>query len=107
MNKYKVFWKNHEIGLFEEHSMDMGYLDGIFTPNNSLIAVDFIDKAKKLDEMLVITNPTKGFRALLESEDSQIINVLVIGITSELELSLKWILGKKETLDWFITNISE
>ncbi|MEM9364053.1 MAG: hypothetical protein AAGA43_15535 [Bacteroidota bacterium] len=107
MQKHKLFWKGNNIGVFEEHSMDMGYLDGKFEPDNSDLAREFIEKSSNLDMRSVMINPVSGFRALLETKDSYKMNVLVLGISSEYDISLKWINGKQETIDWFITNVPE
>ena len=91
MEKYTLFWKGDEIGVFEEHSMDMGYLDGKFEPYNSDLAKEFIEKASRLDSRSVMLNPTSGFRAVLKTKDSYKMNVLVLGISSDYKVQLVYL----------------
>ena len=107
MKVYRLFWKSQQIGEFEETSMDMAYMDGNFTSNNSELAKKFIDKCLLFDLRTVMLDPTKGIRAILKTDDSFEMNVLVLGISVKNELSLRWINGKKENIDWFVANVPE
>ena len=107
MSSSQIIWKGNEIGLFKEESMDMGYLDGIMTSNDSTDAKQFIQLASELDFKTVMLNPQNGFRAHLKDETDFLMNVLVMGITEKMELSLKMIVGKQESIDWFLKNVPE
>ncbi len=107
MNSSQIFWKGNEIGLFKEELMDMGYLYGIMISNDSENAKQFIKLASVLDFKKVMFNAQNGFRAHLKEDTDFLTNVLVMGITEKMELSLKMVVGKQETIDWFIKNIPE
>ena len=107
MSSSQIIWKGNEIGLFKEESMDMGYLDGIMTSNDSTYAKQFVKLASELDFKTVMLNPQNGFRAYLKNDTDFLMNVLVMGITEKMELSLKMILGKQESIDWFLKNVPE
>lgn len=107
MNSSQIIWKGNEIGVFEEKSMDMGYLDGVMTSNESIYAQQFVKLASELDYKTIMLNPKSGFRAYLKEETDFITHVLVMGITEKMELSLKMVVGKQEKIDWFIKNVPE
>ena len=107
MTKYTLFWKNIEIGEYIEESMDMGYLDGKFIDNGSEESKTFIEMVSKFDALSIMKNPQNGIRATLKDESGFLINVLVIGILEKMELSLKMIVGKQETIDWYLKNVPE
>ncbi|WP_405207112.1 hypothetical protein [Aquimarina sp. LLG6339-5] len=110
MNKnktYNIYWRNIEIGQFAEESMDMSYLDGKMISNDSKNAYQFIKIASELDIKSVMLNPQNGIRATLKDETDFIMNVLVLGLDENMELSLKMIVGKQETIDWYLKNVPE
>lgn len=107
MSTSQIIWKGIKVGLFKEESMDMGYSDGIMTSNDSTYAKQFVKLASELDFKTVMLNPQNGFRAHLKDEAGFLINVLVMGITEKMELSLKMIVGKQELIDWFLKNVPE
>lgn len=107
MSSSQIIWKGNEIGQFKEESMDMGYLDGKMTTNDSIYAKQFVKLASELDFKTVMLNPQNGFRAHLKDETDFLMNVLVMGITEKMELSLKMIVGKQESIDWFVKNVPE
>src|SRR5690606_8256576 len=107
MNTYRLYWRNIEIGQFFEETMDMGYVDGIVKINDSSQAKDFIVLASKLDLEIVMDNPLKGLRAVLMDEKEFVTNVLVLGLWENKNLSLKWIVGKDNIIDWFLKNVPE
>ena len=107
MNTYSLYWKNNEIGQFIEESMDMGYLDGKMISNGSENSNQFIKVASELDFKSVMVNPQNGIRAILKDETEFLMNVLVLGVSEKMELSLKMILGKQETIDWYLKNVHE
>ncbi len=107
MTTYQLYWKENKIGQFVEESMDMGYLDGKMISNDSEYSNQFIKTASELDLKTVMRNPQKGFRASLKDDTDFLTNVLVMGITEKMELSLKMIIGKQETIDWFNKNVPE
>lgn len=107
MSSSQIIWKGYEIGLFKEESMDMGYIDGKMTSNDSTYAKQFVKLASELDFKTVMLNPQNGFRAHLKDETDFLMNVLVMGITEKMELSLKMIVGKQESIDWFVKNVPE
>ncbi len=107
MSSSQIIWKGYEVGLFKEESMDMGYIDGKMTSNDSTYAKQFVKLASELDFKTVMLNPQNGFRAHLKDETDFLMNVLVMGITEKMELSLKMIVGKQESIDWFVKNVSE
>ena len=107
MKTSNLFWKEIQVGQFIEESMDMGYLDGKLISNDSKSAKSFLDIVSKLEVMSVMENPQNGIRATLKDETNFSMNVLVLGITEKMELSLKMIVGKQETIDWYLTNVPE
>lgn len=107
MSSSQIIWKGYEVGLFKEESMDMGYIDGKMTSNDSTYAKQFVKLASGLDFETVMLNPQNGFRAHLKDETDFLMNVLVMGITEKMELSLKMIVGKQESIDWFVENVPE
>ena len=107
MTTYQLYWKQNKIGQFIEESMDMGYLDGIMTSNDSAHAKQFLELTSELNLKTIMLNPQNGFRAHLKDDTSFLMNVLVMGITEKMELSLKMIVGKQETIDWYLKNVPE
>jgi len=107
MKTSNLFWKEIQVGQFIEESMDMGYLDGKLISNDSKNANLFLDIVSKLEIMSVMGNPQNGIRAILKDETNFSMNVLVLGITEKMELSLKMIVGKQETIDWYLKNVPE
>ncbi|MDC8004106.1 hypothetical protein POV27_08575 [Aureisphaera galaxeae] len=104
-----IIWKGIEIGVFHNSSMDMGYLDGTFLPNNTTEAQRFITVASSLNPKETMIDPRKSFYAFCKEKDkeNEAFKVIVIGLINNLELCVKWVVGKQEVHDWVEQNVPE
>ncbi len=97
--KFKIVWRNIEIGEMEIMSTDMQYIDGLWLSYNKNKSLEFEKLVTTFNIKETYNFPEKGTRIIFN-----LTNALVLGFQDNF-LLLRTVY-RKDAIDWLINNVN-